>query len=364
MTQPALSDPLQDEHVPAIDDVAHDDISNGHVPTTRATLLSMTYDDALEAFLGTRASFGGGLSNHGPMASEALVDMGAEAWTGRFVETYLPRLDRRDPPLPQRHGTGTLETDAIEVDALLDVQLPGLVDAAAAAAGHGLLRVAHAVRGIERGRRDGAVPAVRTAELAVALRYWRASGPSLPVAEPVAGDLTPDAWVNELRRLATFDPLPGLLTATLDLAAHQEGFSAIVSSLAPADDPADSLDALALAAADGFLRNDEFLSGFALLHGVTVSTMARVLLAHLEPADGHRLVTSVAAFVAAAIVGFDRPVAEPAPLLPVSGDLANRAAATLDDHTIKFTNACLGLAERLGSDLPLRAAELQIRQTS
>ncbi len=319
----------------------------------RATVMTMTYDEALEVFLATRGSFAGGLSNHGPMASEALVDMGAEAWMGRFVETYLPRLDRRDTARVGRHDVG----------ALLEERLPGLVDDAAAGAGHGLLRVAHAVRGIERGRLDGFVPDVRTSELAAALRYWRSVGSSLPVSAPLGGDRSPGEWVRALRRLATFDPLPGLLTATLDLAAHQEGFAVAVSSLAPADDAERTLDALGLAAAAGYLRNEEFLSGFALLHGVTVSTMARVLVPYLGPGDARRLVTSVAGFVAAAIVGFDRPSDEPAPLLPLSDDLANRAAATLDDHTIKFTDACLGLAQRTGAELPLHAAERQIALT-
>ena len=36
----------------------------------------------------------------------------------------------------------------------------------------------------------------------------------------------------------------------------------------------------------------------------------------------------------------------------------------IDDHTIKFTDACIGLAERTDSRLPLHAAELQIRLTT
>ncbi len=319
--------------------------------TTDTAATTMTYDDALRVFLATKGSFGGGLSNHGPMASEALVHMGADRWIGPFVESYRRRLDEREPP----------PTQPDDPHELIGTRLPGLVGAAAAEAGHGLLRVAHAVRAIERA---DAVPAVRVAELRAALGYWRAGGPGLPSPEAIDGDLSPDEWAGALGDLISFDPLPGLLTGTLDLAARQPGFTATVASLAPRSDAGDTLDDLALLAVAGYLRNDDFLSRFALLHGVTVSTMARVLLPHLVRHDERRLVAAVAGFVAAAIIGFDRPEGtEAAPPAPAD-DPADRAGATLDDHTIKFTDACIGLASRTGRELPLRAADLQIALTS
>ena len=127
----------------------------------------MTYDEALEQFLATKGTFGGGLSNHGPMASEALDHMGATEWIGRFVSDYHPRLEARTPPTP-RGG---------DWRQLLAEHLPDLVAAAAAGAGHCLLRTAHAVRGIERAESDGHVSTVRIDELRTALVRWRAGGP-------------------------------------------------------------------------------------------------------------------------------------------------------------------------------------------
>jgi hypothetical protein len=59
----------------------------------QTTTTNLTYDEALEIFLGTDASYAGGLSNHGPMATEALVSMGIESWIGPFVSAYRTRLE-------------------------------------------------------------------------------------------------------------------------------------------------------------------------------------------------------------------------------------------------------------------------------
>lgn len=315
----------------------------------------VSYDDALQRFLATKGTYGGGLSNHGPMATEALEHMGAPEWIGPFVTAYLPRLDARTPPTP-RGG---------DWRRLLGEHLPDLVASAAAEAGHCLLRVAHAVRGIERAEANGPVPTVRIDELRVALMRWRAGGPGLPSPASLTGDRTVEQWSAELGRLATFAPLPGLLTASLSLAAEQPGYVDAVAALERCDRTADTLDRLAQRALEGYLANEDFLARFTLLHGVTVSTMARVLVDHLDEPAQRRLEAAVAGFVAAAAIAFDRRLDTSDEPLPAVGlDLAKRAGATLDDHTIKFTDACVALAERSGSETPLRAAERQIELTS
>ncbi len=314
----------------------------------------MTYDDALHEFLMTRGSYGGGLANHGPMSTEALDHMGAAEWIGPFVTAYRPRLEPRTPP-PERGG---------DWRQLLDEFLPDLVASVAAEAGHCLLRTAHAVRGLERAEATGHVPAVRVDELRTALIRWRAAT-GLPAPASLMGDQSIADWSAALAPLASFEPVPGLLMTSLTLAAEQPGFVDLVASLRRSDRPHDTLDQLAMRALEGYLANEDGLARFTLLHGVTVSTLARVLVDHLDESAQRRLEAAVAGFVAAAAVAFDRRVdTSDAPAPPVRPDLAHRAGASLDDHTIKFTDACLGLAERTGTDLPLRAAELQIRLTT
>ncbi|MCJ7421352.1 hypothetical protein [Sphingomicrobium astaxanthinifaciens] len=313
----------------------------------------LDHDDALEEFLATNSLFGGGLSNHGPMASEALDHMGATEWIDPFVRSYRPRLEPRVRP-PARGG---------DWRAMLAEQLPDLVPAAAARAGHCLLRTAHAVRGIARAAAEGHVPTVRIDELGAALAHWR-SDPGLPAPAALSGDSSVDDWSAELAPLATFEPAPGLLTNSLELAAAQPGYLDAVARLAPGADPRDGCDRLALRAVAGYLENEDFSARFTLLHGVTVSTMARVLVDHLDPPGQRRLEAAVAGFVAAAIIAFDRRTdTRDRSNIAAGPRLAARAAATLDDHTIKLTDACLGLAARTGSDLPLRAAELQVQLT-
>ena len=318
----------------------------------------MTYLDALAVFVTTDTAYDGGLSNHGPMAAEALVSMGAEQWIGPFVDDYRTRLE---PP------TATPEPVPGVWREWLHVQLPGAVPMAANLAGHGLLRVAHAVRGIERV--ETAAPGsdlapVQRFELTIALDYWTHGGPGLDGVQQVDGILDADTWAAGLPRLRPEERSDGFLTNTLETAAATHGFASAVATLAPGENHGATLDALALVAADSFCYNTG-LAAFALLHGTTVPTMARVLLPHLDESDRDGLVAAVAGFVAAAIIGFDGPrvtTAAPTTGLDVSdlAGLADAAGATLEDHTIKFADACLGLSARTGSSAQLAALHRQI----
>ena len=313
-----------------------------------------TYQSALEAFGATSHSYAGGLSNHGPMAVEALVSMGQRQSIGRFVERYLPRLE---PGVPIPPAT-------MPWRAWLVPHLEDLVGAAGRHAGHGLLRVAHAVRGLRRCEATGAPDAVLLAELARGVDYWSRGSEVLPAPDQLVGDRSPVMWAAAVSRLPARDRVDGLLTVNLSAAARQDGFVEQVASLAPAATVPDTLDAIALEATGAYLANRD-IAAFALLHGVTVSTMARELVALLDDRSANRLLGAVAAFVAAAIAGFDEALPDVAASAshPAADLLALGAADTLDDHTIKLTDAALGLAERSGSELPLRAAHRRIEET-
>ena len=316
--------------------------------------VTMNYDQALEVFLETDASYGGGLSNHGPMAAEALVSLDVEEALGPFVEHYRTRLE------PQRHEVPAAPE---EWESWLRFQLTDLVDRAGNLAGHGLLRVAHAVRGLERTTSHGGPTPAQLRELATAVDYWRRGGPGIAGPSVLHGPTPAGAWAAGLDRLPADERAAGMLTVTLGRAAATDDFAERVAALAPAPDAGATLDALATAAAEAFMRN-EGIAAFALLHGVTVSSMARVLLAHLDDADGRRLDSAVASFVAAAVMGFDdgsaAMAADDGADLPDPPRLAAMAAATREDHTIKFADACIGVAARTGAAGPLRALHRQI----
>src|SRR5258707_8295810 len=70
-------------------------------PSTRIVVVEVTrvepqqgsLDAALERFAGTGPEFGGGLSNHGPMAAEALIALGRAELVIPWVEQYKVQLD-------------------------------------------------------------------------------------------------------------------------------------------------------------------------------------------------------------------------------------------------------------------------------
>lgn len=54
-----------------------------------------TMDQALSMLAGCGPEFGGGLSNHGPMAAEALLALGRGEEVERWVASYRTRLGER-----------------------------------------------------------------------------------------------------------------------------------------------------------------------------------------------------------------------------------------------------------------------------
>ncbi len=324
------------------------------VPPAYPVSHSTRFDNGLEHLLSFSPTYAGGLSNHGPMALEALTSLGAPDLYEAFLHDYTPRLERTDHEYPPVADTGRWPWE-------LRTRLPSLVARAGAQAGHGLLRVAHAVRSLERVDTE-----VRRRELSAALEYWN-SGVTLPAPDRLAGSRPLVEVVARLPRLSPGERREGLLTRNLMVAARRDDVVELLASIAPAQSIPDRFDDLALAAAQAFVHN-RGAEAFALLHGVTVTTMARVLIEYLDESDRRRLEAAVTGFSVAAIVGFDLRGGSPMDAsmpenrgdLPVQ-DLARSVASVLDDHHIKFADACAGLAHRRPEVEPLVRAMLAAR---
>lgn len=131
-------------------------------------------DEALERLLATADEFQGGLANHGPMVVEALARLGRGDDVAGWVRSYERELEPYEGPvLP------AIEGDWREV---LRAELVTLASGAAGAAGHGVIRTAHAVALLEQ-----ADTSVRRRELARALAFWRSNAETLPAGPPLAG---------------------------------------------------------------------------------------------------------------------------------------------------------------------------------
>ena len=309
----------------------------------------MTDDDVLDEALtrlhATGPEFGGYLSNHGPMAADALVRIGRADAVERWVDAYLPRL--YDAPTPR----WTLrEADAVEAFgahdrladwcALFDRLLqdepwtqvltrwwPRLLPSAVTAAAHPLIRTGHVVRAL---REDETAP--RRRELAQALGYWAARWQPQPAGAGAGRPLLLD----------------------LPLAPSDGTFTERLDALAPTPSYDVDLDDLVDEAVEGYLTWGAD-SPIMLVHAATAPRAAALVLPSLPP-ELWAATRGRAWSVAATIVTAYR-TGQQAPAPTLARDVADRAVASGDEHAIKFVEVALESAAR-GSCAALAAAGL------
>jgi len=339
-------------------------------------------DEGLSRLAGTGPEFRGGLSNHGPMAAEALVRLGRAGEVEHWLDGYVTRLD--EAPRPSDRVTGHTWREALgELRRVADWERyfrdqmteqswrdvlarwwPRLLPGLAAGATHGVIRTSHAARSLAAAERAGAETALRSGELARGLAYWAARYLELPGNPRTAGHLDLAAAVSGLP-VAPVEPAAGLITEALKTHLGGEaGFAAAVGALrAPADVPAD-LAALAREFTRIFLVYGR-KRPIALLHAVTAPVAARSVLPLLPDQVArptYDALWQVSAALYAVYAGRTTPEPLPAGARAPEDELADRAVATGDEHAIKLTEACL----RLNAETPdplfpqaaARAAEL------
>lgn len=315
-------------------------------------------DDALDRLHTVHLEYGPGFSDHGPMVVEALDLVGRSDEVAPWLDHYAPRLDRlgeRDEP-GESMWIERLERE-IAVEPWQDVvgrRVAQLTGATGSAAGHGLIRTAHAVRGLTR-----CDTPTRRVELARALAYWewraeridrltpRGGRPPLDVLSDLSAVAAPASTggmiSDRLRRVVT----PALVEAmeSVDLARD----------LAAA--PSRALTRITSVAAH-CLASAPPAGRFATLHGLTSSIASRDLLGFLTPADQRRLVTGAWTTVGAlwAAYGEHAPlVPEPTDAAPHCETLIERAIASGDEHAIKVAVAVWSEEHATGDRPELRS---------
>jgi Questin oxidase-like len=330
-------------------------------------------DDALTVFAATAPNYGRlGLANHGPMAAEALHHLGRSDAIEGWVAQYRPRLDDAPPPAgPLSEDTwpgalgnevrypewlGLFERELVDrpAAAVVGEWVPRLLPGAVGAATHGLIRTAHALRGL-----GAADTPPRRAELASALAFWGSSYQELPGPPLLLGRLGVPEALAALPYLPEDAPRQLLISDMVaQVTAIADEFEQGVSSLAGGARPTELLDQLASGGALAYLRNAEGGGTIGLLHAVTSPLACELLLPWLEAGDHDAALGYAWQAVAALHVAYalDRHGPAPARSASSSDALVDMAIASADEHAIKLTEAALRAYKRSGDPTLLWAA--------
>lgn len=313
----------------------------------------------LDAGAALSPTYRGRLSNHLPMAQQALLELGAsaarlQAWSEGYEAHLEPRVNGRPASISLERDLGRPDSEAAwhahfaariaetgAADTLreaLALLLPGV----GAIAFHGLIRTGHAVLA----GHDG--------ELASGLAHWAAH--FLPLPSPTTADAPPlemADWLQALRKLPpVIYPAGALIHGRMQAWGESPDFAAVAGRLRQGPD---TLRELALLAA----RTYSATGNFTVLHLLTASH-AMGVLEPWWPAPGLALGFSIAAAAGLLASGaepalmLDRPPSRPWPALIA-------AACEQDDaHVIKLTHAAWRLGRRWPDPAWRRAVERAI----
>ncbi|HMA28454.1 MAG TPA: questin oxidase family protein [Thermoanaerobaculia bacterium] len=315
-------------------------------------------DDALEILDGAGPEYGGGLSNHGPMAAEALFTLGEPGAVVPWTERYRRKLG--DEPAPGKPVERSAIPDALgqmrrypdwlalfleefhegpwepAVDRWVYELAPGF----AGAATHGIIRVGHAARSLARHDTPG-----RRKELARGFAYWAATHQTLPGKEGRPAGLPPAQALARVPRLAEDVRRTGSISQGLKLVEKLPDFPGVIS-LVEARASESFVSALGEVFARVFLAGTK-ASGrtIALVHAVTGPAAAGLLLPHVSPRTAARLSAFAWQAGAALYAVYGKPLGPPEVEAPRATPEALIAGAVKsgDEHAIKFTEGCLRL---------------------
>ena len=332
-----------------------------------------TLDAALTVFAGTAPSYGPvGLSNHGPMAAEALAHLGRHDAIPGWVARYRTRLDEAPPParplseedwpaalgqserFPEWLALFEREIADRPVAAVVGEWVPRLLPGSVGAATHGLIRTGHALRGLG----DADTPP-RRLEVANGLAFWASSYAELPGPPLLIGREGVARALADLPYLPEDAPRAALISDRVAAVADiGDEFEQAVASLGWTGGAVDLLDQLATAGSMAYLRNADAGGAIGLLHAVTAPLACELVLPWLAEEDRDAALSYVWQAAAALHVAYDIDRTAPAPTdaPPGPADLVDAALASGDEHAIKLTEAALRTFARSGAGVVLLAA--------
>ena len=348
-------------------------------------------DEAYARLHRTGPEFGGWLSNHGPMAVEAMVQHGhpdaVDPWLGQYMRR-LEEFPRGLGPIgadwrsalgdPRRIADWTTEFAGQlreqSWQQVLNAWWPRLLPGLVAAATHGVIRVGHAVRCLLTAGPDE----TRLTELAHGMAYWAARWQTIPAGNAAAAAASragAASLAEQIGRVPRISDQTGGIGARLDRLAG-------VAWLMPLDNLTGSagperaravLTELVDTATVRYLAHGHG-NGVMLVHSATAPN---AVLRTLPALDREAWLPSLAAAWAATSAltaiyapaeagqaGPGEPTSEPdASVVPVAraGLGAETFAAAVehgDEHVIKFADTAVEVLGRTGNQDVVAAARL------
>ena len=316
-------------------------------------------DDALTVFAATAPEYGSlGFANHGPMASEALAQLGRVEEIPGWVERYRQRLGDAPAPAgrplseeewPQALGQASaypawlvlFEREIADRPpvAVVGEWAPRLLPGSVGAATHGLIRTAHGLRAL-----GAADTPPRRLEVAIGLAFWASSYQELPGPPLLIGKQGVPEALADLPYLPEDVPQEFLISAQIShIADISDEFEQAVASLGFEGDALVLLDQLAGGGATAYLRNADAGGAIGLLHSVTSALACELVLPWLATEDRAAALGYVWQAAAALHVAYDIDRRGPlrARSAPSIEALVDRAVEAGDEHAIKLTEAAI-----------------------
>jgi hypothetical protein len=325
-------------------------------------------DEAYEQLHTKGPEFEGWLSNHGPMAADALMRLGRGEDVAGWLHGYISRLEPMPDarwPITEAEWPGLLG-DASRLgdwcalltqqvcdepwDAVLARWWPRLVTGTVASAAHGLIRTGHAVRAL----REKVTPP-RLAELGQALGYWAARWQPVPGPAPNPGADDVGAALDALPARG----LTGGIRTRLASLDDDAAWPAALAAVAPVADPFAVPAALDRLVDEVVIRYGRWgqAAPVMLVHAATAPRAVALVIPAL-PEQLWPGAFQAAWVVSATIATIYRP-----PRLTVAADaraatvdeVIERAVSTGDEHAIKFTEVAVE-SHRRGNAFALASA--------
>lgn len=330
--------------------------------------------DSMDEALALLTSYGHGGGNHAPMGAEALIAMGFGARVVPWVEWYIARERMRPRPTaaalaPSEYSKAlgaqarigewnATFREAIAAQPWAEVVrewLPRLMPGLAAAATHGLIRTAHALRSLSR-----ADTPLRRGELADALAYWAAFFQPVVSFDRAAPDSPPQLPSQVIRSVPLAKKRHRRMMPSLEARSREPDFARAVRLAHPsAGDESAFLSDLTATFADIYTAFGDS-EAIPLIHAVTGPAAVRLLFPHLDDAsrsDAARYAWHAAAGLWASFA--PGPVPEKVDAASTKDTwpaLLERHADIRDVHAIKLAEACWREARASKNNAPYLAA--------